>query len=119
MEDIIEEYLQYLEEFGMPSAGIMPARSPAGYKQALPPPVRKTPEEKEEEEEEVEEYTTYNPHGSGYGMMLQRWSFAKGDSNSINTLGAHPSQKTVKDIEIDVKTDKKKKKGKDDEEDTD
>lgn len=112
---LLEEYLNYLNEFGMPAAGIMPARQPAGYKHASGP-LQKTPEEKEEEEEEVKrltwkEYTTYNPHGSGYGMMLQRWSYTKADpmAKGIDSSNAYPSQKSVKkDIEVKIKTDKKK-----------
>jgi len=120
MYDLIDEYLEYLHEFGMPSAGLMPARQPAGYKH-VPGPIGKTPEEKEEEEEEVKklkikkEYTSYNPHGSGYGMMLQRWSYTKADPmarGGINTTSAYPSQKTVKkDVTVTFKTRKKKKKG--------
>lgn len=118
MWDILDEYLEFINEFGMPAAGLTPARQSVGYKRP-PGPVGKTPEEREEEEEEVrrltkKEYTSYNPRGSGYGMMLQRWGWTQANpiSKGIDTTNAHPSQKDVKkDIEVKIKTGNKKKKG--------
>jgi len=56
------------------------------------------------------ELTTYNPSGSGYGMMLQRWNPPGGGaSNPATTI----SQKFVKkDVEIKIKDDKKGEKKK-------
>jgi len=99
MKHILEKYLQYLNEF-MPAAAIMPARQSAGYKQT-PGPVNSI----KNDEEEVEE-TSYNPDGSGYGMMFQRWGYTNGvAAKDIDSSIVNPSQKSVnKKIKITANT---------------
>ncbi len=63
------------------------------------------------------EYTTYNPSGSGYGMMLQRWNIAGSGvvgKNAPNPAGNITQKIVKKDIEIKTKDEKKggKKKSK-------
>lgn len=53
----------------------------------------------------LHEYTSYNPDGSRYGMMMQRWNPAGGGvSNPATSI----SQKFVKkDVEVKIKDEKK------------
>lgn len=71
----IDKYLKYLDEFGMPAMGIMPARRPAGYKQLGVHPSSAV-NVSDEEDEDLEEYTSFSTSGNGYGMMLQRWNLS-------------------------------------------
>lgn len=51
------------------------------------------------------EYTSYNPDGSRYGMMMQKWSPPEGGALGPSTT---ISQKFVKkDVEVKIKNEKK------------
>jgi hypothetical protein len=115
---VLDKYLRYLE-FGMPTSGIM-ASPNRGYKQLGIHPSSAIKRGSEEEDEEVNEYTSYNPHGDGYGRMMQRWNIAGSGVMGQNTpvQSAPSSQKSVKqDIIIKIKDLEKKAKEKKDEDD--
>lgn len=108
----IDEYLEYLNDF-VPFVGGVDTSKHGTYKRATS--VYGRGKIKVDDEEEVEEYTSYNPNGSGYGMMLQRWnlsgSSAGGTSSPVQS--APSSQKNVKsDIVVKIKKLKKKSKKK-------
>lgn len=115
---ILNEYLSYLNEFGMPAMGLMPAKRSTGYNRlsiyaAGTKKITSDKGEDDEDKNKVEEYTSYNPHGSGYGMMLQRWNLSGSAATGANTAvqSSPSSQKQVtKNIVIKLKGVKKRSK---------
>lgn len=113
---LLEKYLKALE-FGMPTRAIM-ASSNRGYKQLGVHPSSAIRKANEDEEDEVKEYTSFNPHGSGYGMILQRWNISGSGAKTPNEpiQSASSSQKSVKP-KILIKIKKLKKKAKEEKDD--
>ncbi|MGD2072027.1 MAG: hypothetical protein PVG65_00855 [Candidatus Thorarchaeota archaeon] len=123
MGKLLDFYLKKIFESATPISNLAPKRKLENYKKPLPSSVGHYNYEEDDEEYERQhairkfagkgkttvkkEYTTYNPSGSGYGRLLQRWGTTSKDTKSP-VLPKAISQKLVrKDIKIKVKNDKK------------